>query len=160
MAGGALGRRRRQRPVTSVLWEKLGPTEAQGLIQNHRVLIIEVFYFFFLITHIFCQELRILGWDLVYASGLINFELSVQPKEYHYLYLTISKKHKVSGLVQVSHLHLVVIIFSDPSKRGWGGVVAMKILPLIKSFSCSVLNPSLHTSHRSLLADDGVQQGY
>lgn len=52
----------------------------------------EPFIVCFHIERLFCQELSILCWDLVYTSGLINFDLSVQPKEYHYSYLTTSKK--------------------------------------------------------------------
>lgn len=47
--------------------------------------------FFSLIECTFCQELRILGWDLVYTFGLLNFELSFQPKEYHYSYWRLLK---------------------------------------------------------------------
>lgn len=52
----------------------------------------ESFIICFSIERLFCQELCILSWDLAYTSGLINFDLSVQPKEYHYSYLTTSKK--------------------------------------------------------------------
>lgn len=84
--------KKESKTVTSILPGKYQvPQRQSDLFKVNTVLITGVFHFCRLLS-MFCQELRLLGWDAVYTSGLINFELSVQPKEYHYAYMATSRK--------------------------------------------------------------------
>lgn len=87
-----LGRRKSKTSHRYLAW---GGTEAhRGQVtcsKLHSSHYMSLPLFFSLIECTFCQELRILGWDLVYTFGLLNFELSFQPKEYHYSYWRLLK---------------------------------------------------------------------